>query len=175
MSGLLLMNNTTARPRTKLEFSWPKTPMNIVLVEPEIPPNTGNIARLCAATGTRLHLIEPLGFQIDDKAMRRAGLDYWESVDVSVHASFEDFLKAENPERFFFFSTSGAKNYTDEAFEPGDYFIFGRESKGLPLDLISQYPEQILNIPMLLEHVRSLNLSNCASIVLYESLRQINH
>lgn len=168
------MKKNTDRPRTEIEFSWPDLPMNIVLVEPEIPPNTGNIARLCAATGTRLHLVEPLGFQLTDKAMKRAGLDYWDSVDVSRHIHFEAFLETENPQRMFFFSTSGPKNYTDEKFQPGDYLVFGRESKGLPMDLLEKYAKNILNIPMQLDHVRSLNLSNCASIVLYETLRQLN-
>jgi tRNA (cytidine/uridine-2'-O-)-methyltransferase len=168
------MKNSTDRPRTELKFIWPEQPLNIVLVEPEIPPNTGNIARLCAATGARLHLIEPLGFQLTSKAMKRAGLDYWDSVDVSRHANFEAFLETENPQRAFFFSTSGPKNYTDESFQPGDYFIFGPESKGLPLELLEKYSDHILNIPMQLDHVRSLNLSNCAAIVLYEALRQLN-
>ena len=168
------MKNVTDRPRTELKFTWPEVPLNIVLVEPEIPPNTGNIARLCAATGTRLHLIEPLGFQLTSKAMKRAGLDYWESVDVSRHINFDAFVETEKPARLFFFSTSGPKNYTDEPFQPGDYLVFGSEGKGLSMDLLAQYPESILNIPMQLDHVRSLNLSNCASIVLYEALRQLN-
>lgn len=168
------MKNTTDRPRTEITFTWPEIPLNIVLVEPEIPPNTGNIARLCAATGTRLHLIEPLGFQLTSKAMKRAGLDYWDSVDISRHVNFEAFIESEQPARMFFFSTSGPKNYTEESFQPGDYLVFGSEGKGLSLDLLAQYQDQILNIPMMLDHVRSLNLSNCASIVLYEALRQLN-
>ena len=114
------------------------------------------------------------GFQLTSKAMKRAGLDYWDSVDVSRHINVDAFLETEKPARMFFFSTSGPKNYTDESFQPGDYLVFGSEGKGLSLDLLEQYPEQILNIPMQLDHVRSLNLSNCASIVLYEALRQLN-
>ena len=168
------MKNTTERPRTKIEFNWAKPPMNIVLVEPEIPPNTGNIARLCAATGTRLHLIEPLGFQIDDKAMRRAGLDYWDSVDVSVHANFDAFLEAEKPERFFFSAHQAQKKLQRRKFQGRRFLHFRTRKQRASLELLAKYPEQILNIPMQLEYVRSLNLSNCASIVLYESLRQIN-
>lgn len=162
------------RLRTQLDINWPKRPLNIVLHEPEIPPNTGNIARLCAATGTRLHLIEPLGFQLTSKAMRRAGLDYWESVDVTRHLNFDAFMAAETPERFFMMTTSAPCNYTDAEFQAGDYFIYGSEGKGLPMELIERYADRGLNIPMRLDLVRSLNLSNCASIVLYEALRQIN-
>ncbi len=164
------------RPRTQLPFNWPDPPLNIVLVEPDIPQNTGNIARLCAATGTRLNLVEPLGFQITDKLVKRAGLDYWDSVNLERYASFESFLHSETIPRQanrLFFSTNGAKNYTEAEYQPGDCLIFGSESKGLPLDLLEAHPEDVYNIPIQLNHVRSLNLANAASIVLYEALRQV--
>ncbi len=163
------------RPRTQLPFTWPDPPLNIVLLEPDIPQNTGNIARLCAATGTTLNLIEPLGFQLTDKAVKRAGLDYWDAVDITRHASFEIFLqsKIENRQsKMLLFSTNGSKSYTEAEYRPGDYLIFGSESKGLPLDLLEAHPNDVYNIPIQLENVRSLNLANAASIVLYEALRQ---
>lgn len=166
----------SGRPRRQLDFNWPDLPLNIVLHEPEIPQNTGNIARLCAATGTRLHLIEPLGFQLTSRAMKRAGLDYWDAVDITRHLNFDAFLKDEKPARLFFMTTSGANNYTDTGFRPGDYLVFGSEGSGLPLELLENYPpESRLNIPMQLQHVRSLNLANCAAIVLYEALRQLRN
>ena len=158
-----------------MDFQWPEVPMNIVLVYPSIPPNTGNVSRLCAATGARLHLIEPLGFDIDDRAVRRAGLDYWDSVDLTVYPDFETFLEQNTEGRKYFFSTAGATIFHDAAFNPGDYLIFGNETYGLPDEIINaQEPDQILNIPIKLDNVRSLNLSNCAAIVLFEALRQIN-
>jgi tRNA (cytidine/uridine-2'-O-)-methyltransferase len=162
------------RLRQELSFQWPSTPINLVLVEPEIPPNTGNIARLCAATASRLHLIEPLGFDLTDKSIRRAGLDYWDAVDITRYPDFATFLAQNTSGTKYLFSTSGAQNYTEASFCPGDYLIFGSESRGLPDKILTQFPGQILNIPILLDHVRSLNLSNCASIALYEALRQIN-
>ncbi len=162
------------RPRTKLPFDWPKIPLNIVLVEPDIPQNTGNIARLCAATESALILIEPLGFRLTDKAVKRAGLDCWDAVDVRRFPNLGSFMDEFSEARKFFFSTSGDKNYTETAFQPGDCLIFGSESKGLPLDLLEQNKKTTLNIPILLDHVRSLNLANAASIVLYEALRQFN-
>jgi len=162
------------RKRVEMDFQWPKVPMNIVLVAPSIPPNTGNASRLCAATGSRLHLVEPLGFNIDDRAVRRAGLDYWDSVDLSVYPDFETFLE-QNPEgRKFFFSTAGKKNFYEADYNPGDFLIFGNETYGLPDELLDGQSENVLNIPIKLDNVRSLNLSNCAAVVLYESLRQIN-
>jgi len=155
----------------ELNFQWPDVPLNIVLVYPSIPPNTGNIARLCAATGSRLHLIEPLGFRLTDKAVQRAGLDYWDAVTIVRHASWDTFIQT-GPERLFFFSTSGKRHHARIEYRPGDYLIFGSESRGLPLDLLAQYPEQVLNIPLKLENVRSLNLANAAAIALYEALRQ---
>jgi tRNA (cytidine/uridine-2'-O-)-methyltransferase len=165
------------RPRTQLPFRWPDPPFNLVLVEPEIPQNTGTIARLCAATGTALSLIEPLGFQLTDKHMKRAGLDYWDSVQLQRHASFDAFLQSPSVAcrpKLFFFSTNGSKNYAEAEYHPGDCLIFGSESNGLPLELLAAHPDEVYNIPMQLDHVRSLNLANCASIVLYEALRQIN-
>ncbi|MDF7798438.1 tRNA (cytidine(34)-2'-O)-methyltransferase [Pontiellaceae bacterium B1224] len=163
------------RKRVELDFQWLEVPMNIVLVAPSIPPNTGNISRLCAATGSRLHLIEPLGFDVSDKAVRRAGLDYWDSVDITVYPDFETFMKKNAEGRKYFFSTAGNKSFYTAEFQPGDYLVFGNETYGLPDKIIEAQPvEQILNIPIKLDCVRSLNLSNCAAIVLYEALRQIN-
>jgi len=164
------------RPRTQLPFNWPSPPLNIVLVEPEIPQNTGNIARLCAATGTVLNLIEPLGFRLTDREVKRAGLDYWDSVTIHRHASLNEFLHAPPATRhskLLFFSTSGTRSYTEADYRPGDCLIFGSESRGLPLDLLEAHPDDVYNIPMQLDHVRSLNLANAASIVLYEALRQL--
>ena len=162
------------RTRVELDFQWPDTPFNIVLVAPSIPPNTGNISRLCAATGTVLHLIEPLGFNLSAKQLRRAGLDYWESVDLRQYADIETFFEQNPGGQKYFFSTAGDRDFFEADYAPGDYLIFGNETFGLPDDLLAKYPQQVLNIPIRLDHVRSLNLSNCASIVLYEALRQIN-
>jgi len=161
------------RPRTRIPVNWPDPPLNIVLVEPDIPQNTGNIARLCAATGSVLHLIDPLGFQLTDRAVKRAGLDYWDAVTIVRHASWDSFLQT-GPKRLFFFSTSGKRNYARMEYRPGDYLVFGSESKGLPLDLLAQHSENVLNIPIRLESVRSLNLASAAAVVLYEALRLIN-
>jgi tRNA (cytidine/uridine-2'-O-)-methyltransferase len=147
--------------------------LNIVLVCPEIHQNTGNIARTCAATGARLHLIEPLGFEITDKALRRAGLDYWYLLDVKIYKNLQDFLDQHAGDRLWFLSTKAPRAYTQAAFQDGDYLLFGPESRGLPEDLLSQHPDQCLKIPMLAE-ARSLNLSNSAAIVLYEALRQLD-
>jgi len=135
-----------------------------------------NIARLCAATGTTLNLIEPLGFQLTDKLVKRAGLDYWDAVDITRHASFESFLQTKivhRKSKLLLFSTNGTKNYTEAEYRPGDCLVFGSESKGLPLDLLEANPADVYNIPIQLDHVRSLNLANAASIVLYEALRQL--
>ena len=162
----------TTRPRTQLDFNWPETPFNIVLVEPDIPQNTGNIARLCAATGTALNLVEPLGFQLTDKLVKRAGLDYWDSVTVNKFPTLESFHENFCTVRKFYFSTNGAQNFTEADYRPGDCLIFGSESKGLPMDLLEEHADDVYNIPIQLDHVRSLNLANAASIVLYEALRQ---
>ena len=163
----------TDRKRVEMDFSWPELPFHIVLVEPSIPPNTGNISRLCAATGSVLHLVEPLGFDLSEKQLRRAGLDYWDSVQLHTWPDFDTFLQANPAGRKWFFSTGGSTNLFDIPFQPGDYIIFGNETFGLSDELLKQQPsDQVCNIPILLDHVRSLNLSNCASIVLYEALRQ---
>lgn len=156
-----------------MPFHGAEPPFHIVLVEPEIPPNTGNIARLCAATGTVLHLVEPLGFKITDAALRRAGLDYWDSVDIRSHPNFEAFLERERPIRFFLFSTGGPRCFWEVTYRPGDYLVFGCETRGLPDALLARYPDRVLGIPIRSIHVRSLNLSTAAGIVLYEALRQV--
>ena len=144
---------------------------HIVLVEPEIPQNAGNIARTCAATGPCLHLVRPLGFEVTDKQLKRAGLDYWHLVDVRYHDSFEE-LQAENPDgRFFFFTTKGRHRHSDVAFQDGDFLVFGKETKGLPETLLHDNYENSIRIPMRTS-LRSLNLSNSVAIVLYEALRQ---
>ncbi|WP_173200032.1 tRNA (cytidine(34)-2'-O)-methyltransferase [Geobacter sp. SVR] len=149
-----------------------ESPFHIVLVEPEIPPNTGNIARLCAATGTVLHLVEPLGFSIDDRQLKRAGLDYWSSVEVRIWQSL-DQLKAAFPNgRFFYLTTKVARSFLAAGFRPGDFIVFGKETKGLPAEVIAANPDTAITIPMPANTVRSLNLSTSAGIVLYEALRQ---
>jgi tRNA (cytidine/uridine-2'-O-)-methyltransferase len=158
--------------RCRLPFEWPDPPFNVALVEPEIPPNTGNIARLCAATGTPLHLVGVIGFRLNNAALRRAGLDYWESVDLRRHAALDEFMRSIPNGRFHLFSTAGNTPYTSAAYRPGDYLIFGNESKGLPADLLAAYPEKVLGIPVQPERVRSLNLATAAGIALYEALRQ---
>lgn len=144
---------------------------HIVLVEPEIPANTGNISRTCAATGTYLHLVRPLGFQTDDKTLKRAGLDYWHSVKLEYHDSFDEVLQAYPDRRFFFATTKAEKRYTDFTFQDGDFFVFGKETKGLPDSILRAHPETLMRMPMS-DAVRSLNLSNSAAIILYEGLRQ---
>jgi len=154
-------------------FNWPNPPLNIVLVEPEIPQNTGNIARLCAATGSPLHLVGPLGFHITSSHLRRAGLDYWESVTLTRYAGWEEYGRPEGGRRWFF-STKGRVPYTAVDYQPGDALIFGSETKGLPGELLAANADRVLTIPMQVEHVRSLNLANTVAIVLYEALRQLN-
>ena len=160
--------------RSDLAFRWPDPPLHVVLVEPEIPPNTGNIARTCAATGSQLHLIEPMGFTITDSKLKRAGLDYWDSIHPRVHADFETCLAAIGPHRFHLFSTGASRCYLDERYEAGDALVFGAETRGLPDSLLARYPEHVLGIPIQTHHVRSLNLSAAAALVLYEALRQIH-
>lgn len=144
---------------------------HLVLLEPEIPSNTGNIARTCAATGSKLHLIRPLGFSVSDRELKRAGLDYWSLVDVRIHDSLEDFFAAEKPQRFWLTSTKAAMSYAQAEFRDGDYIFFGRETRGLPESFITENLDRAIRIPMRPE-TRSLNLSNSAAIVLYEALRQ---
>ena len=145
--------------------------MNIVLLEPEIPANTGNIGRTCVATGTKLHLIKPLGFDISDKAVRRAGMDYWKDLDLAVYENFEEFLE-KNPEATIYMATTKAeKVYTEVEYRPNDYIMFGKESAGIPEEILLKYPETSVRIPMIGE-IRSLNLANSVAIMLYEALRQ---
>lgn len=147
---------------------------HIVFVEPEIPGNTGNIARTCAATGAKLHLVRPLGFNIDDKTVKRAGLDYWQYVDLEVHDSLEAFLKKYTDSRKFLVTTKGSKLYTQPEYKDGDMFLFGRETAGLPKDFIAANQEMTIRIPMSKEtRMRSLNLANCGNIILFEALRQM--
>lgn len=150
-------------------------PINVVLYQPEIPPNTGNIARTCAITGAKLHLIKPLGFSIDDKQVKRAGLDYWHLLDLEVHESLEEFLEKYGDKTLFFSSTKATQYYHEVAFTEDCFIVFGRETSGLPSLIHERYAEQRIKIPMLQnEAARSLNLSNSAAIILYEALRQIN-
>lgn len=147
---------------------------HIVFVEPEIPGNTGNIARTCAATGAKLHLVRPLGFNIDDKTVKRAGLDYWQYVDLEVHDSLEAFLKRYADSRKFLVTTKGSRLYTQPEYKDGDMFLFGRETAGLPKDFIAANQEMTIRIPMSKEtRMRSLNLANCGNIILFEALRQM--
>ena len=143
---------------------------HVVLYEPEIPQNTGNIARLCAATGATLHLIEPLGFFWDDPRARRAGLDYWTAVEVKRHRGWEAFLAAYPRACLWFYSTKGKRHYTEERYSPGDFLVFGPETRGLPEDLLKANPDRCLRVPMR-PGIRSLNLANTVAIVLYEALR----
>jgi len=151
-------------------------PFHVVLVEPEIPPNTGNIGRLCVAAGARLHLVKPLGFHLDDKALARAGLDYWADLDWRVWESLSDLQAAacsgSEPARFFYFTTKSDRLYWDAAFEPGDYLVFGRETRGLPESLLEEEAARCLTIPMASE-ARSLNLATAVGIALYEAVRQV--
>lgn len=149
-------------------------PLHIALVEPEIPPNTGNVARLCAATGCQLHLIEPLGFRIDDRELKRAGLDYWEHLGVALHASLDAFLAATAHLRRWYFSTRASRPYTDASFSRGDVLVFGKETKGLPQALIESDPSHALRIPQRPNSVRSINLSTAAGIATYAALSQLN-
>ena len=144
---------------------------NIVLVEPEIPQNAGNIARTCAATGTRLHMIRPLGFEVSDKYLKRAGLDYWNLVDIRYYDSFDELYNAYPEARFFFFTTKGQNRHSDVQFQDGDFLVFGKETKGLPEDLLAKHYDRCLRIPIRSE-ARSLNLSNSVAVVVFEALRQ---
>jgi len=147
--------------------------LNIVLVEPEIPPNTGNIVRLCAAVGANLHLVKPLGFSIDDKHLKRAGLDYWPLVNIKIYENFSDF-EAQNPKGQRFLATTKASNfYTSVEYNCGCYLVFGRETKGLAPEILKLYPDNQIRLPMVNE-ARSLNLANSVAIVTYEVLRQWN-
>ena len=145
--------------------------MQVVLIEPEIPPNTGNVSRTCAVTGTTLHLVEPLGFSIEERQLKRAGLDYWHHLDLRMHDSLEEYLRFAEGRNSWFLTTKGEQLYTDVAYEPDDLLVFGKETAGLPHWLLAKYPQRCVRIPMG-QNLRSLNLSNSVSIVLYEALRQ---
>ncbi len=147
--------------------------LHVVLVEPEIPPNTGTIARLCAATLTRLHLIRPLGFSLDDRYLKRAGLDYWPFVDVHVYDDWGRFARECHPVRLHLFSARARRSYLEARFALGDWLVFGSETKGLPAPLLAAHAETTYVIPIDSPHVRSLNLSNAVSIVVYEARRQL--
>ena len=145
--------------------------LNIVLYEPEIPANTGNIGRTCVATGTKLHLIEPLGFSLSEKALKRAGMDYWSQLEVERYVNYEDFLQRNPGAKIYKAKTKAKKIYSEESYEPDCYIMFGKESAGIPEEILVEHPEECVRIPMIGE-TRSLNLSNSVAIVLYEALRQ---
>ncbi|WP_027338946.1 tRNA (uridine(34)/cytosine(34)/5-carboxymethylaminomethyluridine(34)-2'-O)-methyltransferase TrmL [Halonatronum saccharophilum] len=145
--------------------------MNIVLFQPQIPPNTGNIARTCACTGASLHLIRPLGFSTDEKAVKRAGLDYWDSLDIYYYDNLEEFFEKNKGSNFYFATNFTEKFHTEVEYKEGDFFIFGRETTGIPEDILKKYSDNCIRIPMK-EGTRSLNLANSVSIVIYEALRQ---
>lgn len=147
--------------------------MNIVLLEPEIPANTGNIGRTCVATGTKLHLIEPLGFHLDEKSIKRAGMDYWNRLDVTRYMNYKEFLEINKPRRIFMATTKAHQTYTDVEFDQDDYIMFGKESAGIPEEILVENEDTCIRIPMIGD-TRSLNLSNSVAIVLYEALRQQN-
>ena len=147
--------------------------LNIVLYEPEIPSNTGNIGRTCVATGTRLHLIEPLGFRLNEKAIRRAGMDYWSDLDVTTYVNYEEFLEKNPGAKIYMATTKSRQTYTEVSYEPDCYIMFGKESAGIPEEILVHHPDTCVRIPMIGE-TRSLNLSNSVAIVLYEALRQNN-
>lgn len=155
----------------KLRCAPTLPPFRVVLLEPEIPPNTGSIARSCAATGSPLHLIEPLGFRIDDRSLKRAGIDYWHLVDVHVHPTWASFCAAHPDTRLHFFSSEAERSYHTADLQPGDGLVFGKESVGLPRELLRAHPDRVWGIPTS-GGIRSLNLSNAVSIVLFEALRR---
>lgn len=147
-------------------------PLNIVLYQPEIPQNTGNIARTCAATGAVLHLIHPLGFRLDERHIKRAGLDYWQEVNIREHNSWQDFLTAYPEAQCYYLSTKGRRRYSEVIYRPGDFLVFGPETRGLPPSILEPAGERVLRIPMR-PGLRSLNLANTVALVLYEALRQL--
>ena len=148
--------------------------LNIVLIEPEIPNNTGNIGRLALATGCSLHLVKPFGFEIDDTRLKRAGLDYWQHLSVHYYDSIDDFFSKHNNKKMVFLSSHGTKKHWDIDFEDDMFVIFGKESVGLPKYLIENYSSKLFKIPLFSNHIRSLNLANAVGIVIYEGLKQIN-
>ncbi|CAM2745998.1 tRNA (cytidine(34)-2'-O)-methyltransferase [Hathewaya histolytica] len=148
--------------------------LNIVLFQPEIPQNTGNIGRTCVLTNCKLHLIKPLGFSIDEKSVKRAGLDYWDKLEIEVHESYEELREKYKDSTFYCCTTKGAKHYTEPKFKEGDFLIFGRESSGLEDYIREENKENCIKVPMINTTTRSLNLSNTVAIIAYEALRQIN-
>ena len=148
--------------------------LNIVLFEPEIPQNTGNIARTCVLTNSKLHLIKPLGFSLDEKHLKRAGLDYWKYLDIQLHESFHELREKYEDSTFYFSTTKGKNYYNDVKFKQGDFIIFGRESCGLPDEIRDSDPERCIRVPMIKTSLRSLNLSNTVAIVAYEAIRQFD-
>ena len=147
--------------------------LNIVMVEPEIPQNTGNVARTCAATGAHLHLVKPFGFEIDDKKLKRAGLDYWYLVDITYYESLDEFMEIHKNDNLYYFTTKAPKSYTDVEYPNEVYLLFGKETKGLPEELLLKNPDRCVRIPMI-DEARSLNLSNSVAIATYEYMRQKN-
>lgn len=147
--------------------------LNIVLINPEIPNNTGNIGRLALGSGCKLHLVKPFGFEIDDKRLKRAGLDYWQHLEVQYYDSIDDFFKKNASSKMVFLSSHGTKTHYEIPFEEDVYLVFGKESKGLPKEITNQYPDQLYTIPMFSEHIRSFNLANAVGIVIYEGIRQL--
>lgn len=145
--------------------------LNIVLLEPEIPANTGNIGRTCVATNTRLHLIEPLGFRLDEKSLRRAGMDYWKDLDVTTYINFEDFLERNPGAKIYMATTKAVNTYTEVHYEPDCYIMFGKESAGIPEEILIEHKDDCVRIPMVGD-IRSLNLGNSVAVILYEALRQ---
>lgn len=145
--------------------------LNIVLLEPEIPANTGNIGRTCVAAGARLHLIEPLGFRLDEKSLKRAGMDYWHQLDVTTYIDYKDFFEKNPGAKIYMATTKAKKVYTEVSYEPGSYIMFGKESAGIPEEILVNHKEECIRIPMA-GQIRSLNLGNSVAIVLYEALRQ---
>jgi tRNA (cytidine/uridine-2'-O-)-methyltransferase len=165
----------TAQPQSRLVAADAvrDVPLHVVLVEPQIPPNTGNVARLCAATGCALHLVEPLGFTIDDRELKRAGLDYWDALGVVVHPSLDAFVASFARERIWLLSTRASRVYTEAEFARGDALVFGKETAGLPQTLLDAYADRALRIPMRAGAVRSINLSTAAGVVTYAALARL--
>ncbi|WP_298352540.1 tRNA (cytidine(34)-2'-O)-methyltransferase [uncultured Dokdonia sp.] len=148
--------------------------LNIVLINPEIPNNTGNIGRLALGSGCKLHLVKPFGFEIDDTRLKRAGLDYWQHLDVQYYDNTDDFFKKNAFAKMVFLSSHGTKSHYDIPFEEDLFLVFGKESKGLPKEITEKHPDQLYKIPLFSEHIRSLNLANAVGIVAYEGIRQLN-
>lgn len=169
------MSSHSAQPneRVRAFAEMRDAPLHVVLVEPEIPPNTGNVARLCAATGCALHLVEPLGFRIDDRELKRAGLDYWHALGVVMHPSLAAFLETTASMRRWYFSTHATRTYAQAPFARGDMLVFGKETKGLPSTLVLENPDRALRIPMRQDSVRSINLATAVGIATYGALASL--